>query len=90
MTRSTDDVLSRREVEALCLLHVIGEGCPAPELAARLGLSDGLDIAVRSAAQVQVTEGNLELEDEVYRRSAKGRAYLDQRLAGLEASLDPP
>jgi hypothetical protein len=76
--------LSRGEVEKLCILHVVGEdGCPADELAGRLGLSDSLAAAIAAGTEPLVQAGLLTIEDDWLDVTDAGRALLAARLREL-------
>lgn len=77
--------ISRAEAETLCILHVVGQrGCPAAELAGRLGLSPTLSAAVSGAAEPLVTSGLLLRSDaDVLSLTEAGAERLARALDGL-------
>ena len=80
-----DIVLSRAEVETLCVLYVVGaHGCPALELAPRLGLSQSLAEDVAEGMNALVLMGLLDrTEDARFLVTAAGRSRLEGTLAEL-------
>lgn len=80
----TSDRLSRAEIETLCVLHAVGRsGCPAGQLADRLGLSVSLASVVAGAMQGLILDGLLERVDERFFLTVRGRELLTMRLAAL-------
>jgi DNA-binding MarR family transcriptional regulator len=75
---------SREEIESLCILHAVGVlGCPARDLAARLGLSRELASAVAAGIEPLIRAGWIERRDEHVSLTDAGRQQLDRRLSDL-------
>ena len=74
---------TRGEIETLCMLFAVGDGCTTGELTARLGLSPTIADAVGSAATTLVEGGLLRVDGESFRITDAGRAAL-VRFRGTE------
>lgn len=75
-------VLSRAGIETLCVLHAVGEdGCPASELAARLGLSPTIAPEIAAGMDSLVRSGLLDLEEGLFTLTEAGRTRLECRAA---------
>ena len=80
--------LSRGDIETLCVLHAVGEqGCPAGDLAERLGLSSTIASEIAAGMDSLASSGLLELEDERFSLTAAGRARLAARSGGGAVGL---
>lgn len=71
---------TRGEIETLCVIFAVGDGCAAAELTVRLGFSPTLVDAVASAAMTLVERGLLEFEGELFTATDAGIATLASRL----------
>ena len=79
--------LSRAEIETLCILSVVGKGgCPAGDLASRLGLSPTLASAVAEGMTILEDQGILERVDDKFSVTEAGAEMLTTRLATLGLS----
>lgn len=75
---------SRQEIEALCILHAIGDdGCEAHALAGRLGFPNTLANTISLGASSLVEQGLVCVEAARFSRSDKGARWLRERLAEL-------
>jgi hypothetical protein len=72
--------LSRGDIETLCVLYVVGEGgCPARDLAGRLGLSPSIAPEIAAGMDSLVTAGLLDLEEDRFSLTEAGRVRLANR-----------
>ena len=72
--------LSRGDIETLCVLHAVGDGgCPALDLAGRLGLSRTIAAEVAAGMQPLVDAGLLALEEDRLLLTDGGRRRLRDR-----------
>lgn len=86
MNEPTTDAsrLSRLDVETLCVLHAVGQGCSGPELAQRLGLSPELGATLARGLDPLVQSGWLHVELDRIHITEPGRQHLAERLRSLE------
>ncbi len=80
--------LSRGDIETLCVLHVVGdEGCPAADLAGRLGLSPTIASEIAAGMDSLVGSGLLELEKGRFSLTEAGRVRLGARSGSAAMNL---
>lgn len=80
--------LSRGDIETLCVLHAVGAGgCPAGDLAERLGLSASIAPEIAAGMDSLVNSGLLNLEDGHFSLTDAGRVRLEKRSGSAEADL---
>lgn len=72
--------LSRGDIETLCVLHAVTErGCPAGDLAERLGLSRTIAPEIAAGMDSLVGSGLLELDEGRLSLTEAGRVRLEAR-----------
>ncbi len=77
-------VVSRGEIESLCMLHAIpADGCRVADFPNLLGLSPLLAEAVAEAIVPMVNSGWIQEQDERVEVTTAGRAWLKERLAEI-------
>ncbi len=80
----TEQMLSRGEVETLCLLDAVGiDGAAATEVTDRLGLSSTLAVTVSDALETLVSSGLLVNVEGRYKLTDKGRIKLSTQQANV-------
>ena len=72
---------SREDIETLCILHAVGEGCEAVELAERLGLSSDLAAAVATCIAPLIVRHLVTSRDGIVAVTDEGNAWMKARLA---------
>lgn len=72
--------LSREQVETLCLLHAVGDGCTLDELAKRLGLARSLAPVLRRAVERLEQQRLVTAGDRAVEVTAQGRAWEKETL----------
>lgn len=80
--------LSRGDIETLCVLHAVGDrGCPASDLAERLGLSATVAPEIAAGMDSLVACGLLTLEENRFSLTEAGRARLEARAGSGAVNL---